>query len=370
MYAIHIGGVGFLRLSTKDGATDYECRILEALGDETIIAVGGHVDVEEACHFRVGTYEVTAICVATSSAQTRRPDNWVVPQWRPPAKLVREYYRHVDHEGLSLSASEALPAAHALAPAPVYLLAQLEEGLQSLRDQLWLLQGTQSAFPGRLAAPVAQYSIVFTSRSRGAAASSSWAPQDFLAAARLDPALASLGPLLGGAAVSGARGAAGAGSDDSTEDGARGFPTAWGRPTINVPVGSAPIGVNNDTPFMQPARSMPPPPPWGVPAQEVGPLDMHVRLDPSPSQAVLREAAQLIQNLKAKIQSVFDGDEDALAFKLTGVTDPLAPAPHAGEEGEMALVAAHAQAASQLAKNLEGSQNKKNPENPKKNEEE
>ena len=97
---------------------------------------------------------------------------------------------------------------------------------------------------------------------------------------------------------------------------------------------------------------------------------MHLRQDPSPSQAVLRGAAQLTQNLKAKIQSVYDGGEYALAFKLTGVVDPLAPAPYAGEDGEMALIAAHAQAASQLAKNLEGSRGKNNAKNPKKDDEE
>ena len=185
MYAIHPGGVGFLRLCTGDGTTDYECRILEALGDETIIALDGHFDVEEARHFSVGTDEVTAIRVATSSVQTRQPEGWAIPQWRPSQQLVREYYRHVDHDGLSLSASEALPAAQALAPAPVDRLAQLEEGLQSLRAQHRLLQAPRSSSPGRPAAPI---SINSTPRARGAAASSSRAPQDVLAAVMRDPA--------------------------------------------------------------------------------------------------------------------------------------------------------------------------------------
>ena len=352
MYAIHPGGVGFLRLSTRNGTTDYECRILEAFGDETIIAVCGHVDIEESRHFRVGTDLATAVRVATSSVQTRKPDSWAIPQWCPTYRLGFGYHRHFDPDGLSLSASEALPVAQALAPALDRLvqleeglqslryefrllqaplaqalapaldrLVQLEEGLQSLRDQFRLLQAPLIASPGL---PAAQYSIGSTPRARGAAAPSSQ-PQDVLAVVLRDPASASLGPLLGGAAASGVRGGGGAESDDSAEDGASGFSTTWGRPNIGS-AASVPIGGNSSTPFMQPARSPPPPPAWGAPVQEAGPPDMGQRIP----QAL----------------------------------------PSAGVQRSIPWGRFRAHAASQLAKNLEGTQGKKNPGNPRKDEEE
>ena len=330
MYAIHPrasyearhprGGVGFLRLSTRNGTIEYECRILDAFGDETIIAVCGHVDIEESRHFRVGTDLATAVRVATSSVQTRKPDSWAIPQWCPTYRLGFGYHRHFDPDGLSLSASEALPVAQVLTPA-LDRLVQLEEGLQSLRDQFRLLQAPLSASPGL---PVAQYSIGSTPRARGAAAPSSQ-PQDVLAVVLRDPASASLGPLLGGAAASGVRGGGGAESDDSAEDGASGFSTTWGRPNIGS-AASVPIGGNSSTPFMQPARSPPPSPAWGAPVQEAGPPDMGQRIP----QAL----------------------------------------PSAGGQRSIPWGRFRAHAASQLAKNLEGTRGEKNPENPRKDGEE
>ena len=133
------------------------------------------------------------------------------------------------------------------------------------------------------------------------------------------PALASLGPLLGGAAVGGARGAAGADSDDSSEDGARGFPATWGRPTINGHAASAPIGGNDGTPFMQPVRSIPPPPPWGAPVQEAGPPDMGQHIAQALSSAggqrdplVALMALQLMTSLKAKEKRHDSSDSSGL----------------------------------------------------------
>ena len=135
-------GIGFVRLVTQSGTVDFECRILEAPGAETIIAVPGNIDVDEARSFTVDGEQVTAVRVSSATVVTRQPAGWTLVQWRPPAHLVRHYYREVEQDGISLSASEAVPVAEALAPSPMP-----GDRIQQLEQSVQLLQSQQSAAP-------------------------------------------------------------------------------------------------------------------------------------------------------------------------------------------------------------------------------
>ena len=488
MSIVHPGGIGYIRLVTADGPTEIECRVLEALGDETIIAIAGNLDAVDSRRFLVNEEAVSALRVATATVCSRAPDGWSAPAWRAPNGLVRAYYRHVEQEGLSLSASEELPTAVPLAPAPLVAADRMSQ----LEETVRLLQGRQVSPPP----PPPRGSVVYHSMSVGNDSprlrrpvmppSASAAPADVLAAVMKDPSMAALAPLLGGAAASGGFGKVSVNSDDSSEEGHAVVPP-WGMPT-SQPAALAPTSSNvpmNSTPQLNvPLHSAwegrPPPPPAADPMQQImhalstnqgGSRDplvslmalqlmnslgkktgktvdddsdssgldtvgqgkdgrtsvqnllgirrlrrrvrknpekiiqsyekkvklemgvvagqawtlrdylatvpwgrfratqraaymdaevyLHLRQEPAPGLPLLRAAAQIIQNLKAKIQSVQDGGEYALAFKLTGIVDPLAPTPYAGEDGEMALIAAHAQAQSQLQKNLDQTRNKK-----------
>ena len=62
-----------------------------------------------------------------------------------------------------------------------------------------------------------------------------------------------------------------------------------------------------------------------------------------------RAAAQLCQNLKAKIQAVQGGDWTA-AWLLTGLVDPFEYTGYAGSKREMAVIAAYDKEMVKLAK--------------------
>ena len=63
-------------------------------------------------------------------------------------------------------------------------------------------------------------------------------------------------------------------------------------------------------------------------------------------------AAQLIQNLKAKMQSVLQGGDWASAWLLTGLQDPLARREFAGSREEMAIVSGYVDALHKLQKRV------------------
>ena len=63
-------------------------------------------------------------------------------------------------------------------------------------------------------------------------------------------------------------------------------------------------------------------------------------------------AAQLIQNLKAKMQSVLQGGDWSSAWLLTGLQDPLARREFAGSREEMAIVSGYVDALHKLQKRV------------------
>eukprot|EP00439_Symbiodinium_sp_Y106_P042119 s3981_g5.t1 len=63
-------------------------------------------------------------------------------------------------------------------------------------------------------------------------------------------------------------------------------------------------------------------------------------------------AAQLVQNLKAKMQSVLQGGDWASAWLLTGLQDPLARREFAGTREEMAIVSGYVDALHKLQKRV------------------
>ena len=63
-------------------------------------------------------------------------------------------------------------------------------------------------------------------------------------------------------------------------------------------------------------------------------------------------AAQLVQNLKAKIQSVIQGGDWSAAWLLTGIADPLVKREFAGSKEEMAVVSGYLDALSKLRKKV------------------
>ena len=63
-------------------------------------------------------------------------------------------------------------------------------------------------------------------------------------------------------------------------------------------------------------------------------------------------AAQLVQNMKAKIQSVIQGGDWSAAWLLTGIADPLVKREFAGSKEEMAVVSGYLDAVSKLRKKV------------------
>ena len=78
MITTYPGGIGFVCLVTRNGTVDFECRILENLGAETIIAVPGSIDVDDAPSFMVDGEQVTAVRVASFSVVTCPPAGWTL----------------------------------------------------------------------------------------------------------------------------------------------------------------------------------------------------------------------------------------------------------------------------------------------------
>jgi len=70
-------------------------------------------------------------------------------------------------------------------------------------------------------------------------------------------------------------------------------------------------------------------------------------------------AAQVVQNLKAKMQSVLQGGDWSAAWLLTGLPDPLARREFAGSKEEMAVVSGYVEALSKLQKRVKEAQNGK-----------
>ena len=63
-------------------------------------------------------------------------------------------------------------------------------------------------------------------------------------------------------------------------------------------------------------------------------------------------AAQLVQNLKAKMQSVLQGGEWTTAWLLTGLSDPLSRREFAGSKEEMAIISGYTEALHKLQKRV------------------
>ena len=63
-------------------------------------------------------------------------------------------------------------------------------------------------------------------------------------------------------------------------------------------------------------------------------------------------AAQLVQNMKAKIQSVIQGGDWSAAWLLTGLADPLTRREFAGTKEEMAVVSGYLDALTKLRKKV------------------
>ena len=72
----------------------------------------------------------------------------------------------------------------------------------------------------------------------------------------------------------------------------------------------------------------------------------------------LRAAAQLVQNIKVKIQSAIDGGDYTVGYRLTGLADPTATITFAGEPRKLAMVLAHAQAENQFSTNMKTTRSK------------
>ena len=62
--------------------------------------------------------------------------------------------------------------------------------------------------------------------------------------------------------------------------------------------------------------------------------------------------AQLVQNLKAKMQSVIQGGDWATAWLLTGIADPLSRKEFGGNKQEMAVVSGYVNALQKLRKQV------------------
>ena len=67
-------------------------------------------------------------------------------------------------------------------------------------------------------------------------------------------------------------------------------------------------------------------------------------------------AAQVVQNLKAKLQSVLQGGDWSTAWLLTGLPDPLAKREWAGSKEEMAIISGYVDALHRLKKRVKDSQ--------------
>ena len=65
-----------------------------------------------------------------------------------------------------------------------------------------------------------------------------------------------------------------------------------------------------------------------------------------------RAAAQLIQNVKAKLQMALTGGDWTQAWLLTGLEDPISAPVFAGDEDEMAAVAGYTAGMAELTKRL------------------
>ena len=68
-------------------------------------------------------------------------------------------------------------------------------------------------------------------------------------------------------------------------------------------------------------------------------------------------AAQLVQNLKSKIQAVLQGGDWSTAWLLTGLADPLQKKEWAGSREEMAIISGYVEALHNLKKKVKESQN-------------
>jgi hypothetical protein len=62
--------------------------------------------------------------------------------------------------------------------------------------------------------------------------------------------------------------------------------------------------------------------------------------------------AQLVQNMKAKMQAVIQGGDWASAWLLTGIPDPLVKKEFAGSKQEMAVVSGYLEALHKLRKKV------------------
>ena len=69
-------------------------------------------------------------------------------------------------------------------------------------------------------------------------------------------------------------------------------------------------------------------------------------------------AAQVVQNLKAKLQSVLQGGDWAAAWLLTGLPDPLARREFAGSKEEMSVISGYVEALHKLQKRVKESQSR------------
>ena len=69
-------------------------------------------------------------------------------------------------------------------------------------------------------------------------------------------------------------------------------------------------------------------------------------------------AAQVVQNLKAKLQSVLQGGDWAAAWLLTGLPDPLVRREFAGSKEEMSVISGYVEALHKLQKRVKESQSR------------